>query len=284
MFDAQPAVSVVVPCYDSIDYLQETVESLKAQTLRASEIILVDDGSRDGTRELIKALIAASPRHVIRHAFQENAGQAAARNRGIAMARGRYILPLDSDDLIAPNMAEVCASVLDSKPDIALVFTDREEFGDRAAFVQAGVFKLDRLKYFNQLPYCALYRKEMWEAVGGYRVNVRGFNDWDFWIAAAALCFRSHYQPGAFLKHRRRKGSQMWRDLEHYDRLYATIILNNRSIYSGREVAAAEALLTTAVAAPLFRAARFLFMGYFLGTLELSAAGKDRNANFDHWI
>lgn len=266
VFEAEPVVSVVVPCYNSAEYLRETIESVAAQTLRALEVILVDDGSSDGTRGLIGDLIAGNP-GLIRAVFQDNAGQAAARNRGVAMARGDYILPLDSDDLIAPRMLEVCAAVLDAEPETALVYTDREEFGDRAAFVQAGVFALDRLKYFNQLPYCALYRKSMWRAVGGYRVNVSGFDDWDFWIAAAALGLRAHYEPGAFLKHRRRGDSQMWRIVGNYNRLYAAIILNNRAVYSESEVAAAEALLTTGAQAPLFRVAGFVFMGHFLGTL-----------------
>jgi hypothetical protein len=107
----------------------------------------------------------------------------------------------------------------------------------------------------------------MWEAVGGYRVNVSGFDDWDFWIAAAALGLHGRYLPGAFLKHRKRSDSQMWRLLGDYDLLYATIILNNRAVYSQSETAAAEALLATGVAAAIFRSTRFIFMGHFLGQL-----------------
>jgi hypothetical protein len=174
---------------------------------------------------------------------------------------------LDSDDLITPAMAEICTAMLDADPDTDLVYTDREEFGDRSAVVAAGVFELNRLKYFNQLPYCVLYRKEIWHTVVGYRVNVSGFDDWDFWIAAAALGFRGRHQPGAFLKHRRRSDSQMWSIVAHYDRLYATIILNNRAVYSEPEIAAAREVLETGVAPPLIRAARFVFMGHFLGML-----------------
>ena len=275
MPETDPAVSVVVPCHNSAPWLRETVASLTAQTLRDMEIILVDDGSRDGTRDLIAGLAAANPAHRIRSVFQDNAGVAAARNRGIAMARGRYILPLDADDLIAPTMLEVCTAILDSEPDAALVYTDREEFGDRNAVWTAGRFALDRLKYFNQLSYCALFRRSVWLAVGGYRTNVDGFDDWDFWIAAAALGFAGRHQPGAFLKHRKRGDSQMWSIIGNYDRLYATIMLNNRGVYSDAELDAAEALLATGKDAPLFRSTRFVFMGHFLGALAAPERRRD---------
>ena len=161
-----PAVSVVVPCYNTARYLRDTVESLTTQTLISKEIILVDDGSQDGTRDVIADLIAKHPSDAIRFIFQDNAGQAAARNRGVSIAQGRYILPLDSDDTIAPNMLEVCAAILDSEPEAGLVYTDREEFGDHAAIVKSGLFELGRLKYFNQLPdLCALPKDD----VGGSR-------------------------------------------------------------------------------------------------------------------
>ncbi len=265
--DGAVTVSIVVPCHNSTRWLAGTVASLTAQTLTALEIILVDDGSRDGTRALIAELIAANPTHRIRSVFQDNAGVGAARNRGVAMARGRYILPVDADDLIAPDMAAVCAAQLDADPSIGVVYTDREEFGDVAAVWPAGRFDLARLKYFNQLSYCALYRKTVWDAVGGYRTNVDGFDDWDFWIAAAARGVRGHHQPGAFLKHRKRADSQMWDIVDRYDRLFAAIILNNPAVYSDTERTAAETLLATGVAAPLFRTSRYVFMGHFLGKL-----------------
>lgn len=272
MADA-PTVSVVIPCHNSACWLAATVASVTAQTLGGAagqtdgglEIVLVDDGSRDRTRELIAELAAADPR--IRAVFQENAGVAAARNRGIGLARGRYILPLDADDLIAPDMLEVCAALLDADPDLGLVYTDRQEFGDVEAVWQAGRFELARLKYFNQLSSCALYRRTMWQAVGGYRTNVDGFDDWDFWIAAAALGFRGRHRPGPFLKHRKRADSQMWDVVGDYERLFATIILNNRAVYSAAEIAAAQAFLESGTAAALLRSSRYVFMGHFLGRL-----------------
>jgi glycosyltransferase involved in cell wall biosynthesis len=258
-------VSVVIPCYNSSAYLRETLESVFAQTLRDFEIVLVDDGSTDGTQGLIERLAAENPGGTLRFVFQANTGVAGARNRGISMARGRYILPLDADDLIAPTMLESCAAVLDAEPDITLVYTDREEFGDVEATWKAGQYDLARLKYFNQMSYCSMYRRAMWEALGGYRLNVNGFDDWDFWIAAAARGMRGRHVPGALLKHRKRKDSQMLQIVNGYEALFAKIILNNRETYSAHEVKAAEALVSTGEVAPFLRSAKFIFMGHFLG-------------------
>lgn len=258
-------VSVVIPCYNSSAYLRETLESVFAQTLRDFEVILVDDGSTDGTRELIDQWIAGNRGHALRSVFQENTGVAGARNRGISMARGRYILPLDADDLIAPTMLEACAAVLDAEPDVSLVYTDREEFGDVEAIWKAGRYELPRLQYFNQISYCSMYRRTMWEAIGGYRLNVNGFDDWDLWIAAASRGFRGRHVPEALLKHRKHQSSQMWSIIGRYEALFANIILNNRELYADFEVEAAEALVATGEVAPFLRTARFIFMGHFLG-------------------
>jgi len=263
-----PAVSIVIPCYNSVPYLEETLRSAAAQTLPSVEIILVDDGSQDGTRDLILSLIEGCPNRRIRTIFQQNAGLASARNVGIAAARGRYVLPLDSDDLIAPGMAERCASLLDAEAEIAVVYGDCEQFGQVEAVWRAGRFELGRLKYFNQLAYCAVYRKAMWQAVGGYRPNVTGFDDWDFWIATAGLGYVGRYMPEVFLKHRRRAGSQMSSIIGDYDRLYASIILNNQEHYAAPEIQAARTLLAGGPAAPIFGSTRFIFLNHFRGKLQ----------------
>src|SRR3954468_2424350 len=107
-----PVVSVVIPCHNSVPYLRETLNSAATQSLQALEIILVDDGSRDGTQDLIRSLAQAHADRSVRVILQERAGVASARNAGIAAARGRYVLPLDADDLIMPHMAEKCACLL----------------------------------------------------------------------------------------------------------------------------------------------------------------------------
>jgi glycosyltransferase involved in cell wall biosynthesis len=257
-------VSVVVPCFNSVATLHEAVRSVQQQTLRDFEIVLVDDGSTDATRALIARIAGAHPRVRIEPILQANAGTAAARNAGIARARGRYVLPLDADDLIAPTMLERCATLLDSDPEIDIVYCDREDFGDISAIRSAGSFAVERLKFFNQLGYCSLYRRSLWQAIGGYRTNVSGFDDWDFWIAAAVRERKAAHIPEPLFKHRRHAQSQLWRLMPAFERLHAQIILNNRAAYSEDEVAMAERYLQNGESAAMLRSAQFVFrMHYF---------------------
>jgi len=260
MSTARPVkVSVVIPCYNSSAFLRETVESVEAQTLRDTEVIFVDDGSVDDTRGIIAQLLARHGDCRMTVSPQGHAGVGSARNRGIAIARGHYILPLDSDDLIVPTMLERCVSILDSQPDTGVVFTDRQDFGDLTSVWVAGRFDLSRLKYFNQLPYCSMFRREMWEAIGGYRRNVSGFADWDFWIAAASRGFLGHHLPDPLLHHRRHQNSHLARIMGDYERLFANIILNNREVYSEDEIAAADLFLATGEPVALLRLSKLIF-------------------------
>lgn len=251
--------SVVIPCFNSSAFLRETVESVLAQTLTDLEIVLVDDGSTDDTRACIDELIARHPERAMASSFGPNVGVAGARNRGIGLARGRYILPVDADDLIAPTMAAACAEVLERQPEVAVVFPDREDFGALTGTFASGRFELARLKYFNQLPYASMFRRRVWEATGGYRVNVNGFDDWDFWIAAAARGFRGHHLPCPHLRHRRHQGSQLAGAMSRYESLFATIILNNQTVYAPDEIAAARSFLATGEPAALLRSSRLIF-------------------------
>jgi len=256
---AAAGVSVVIPCFNSAAFVREAAESVLAQTRPATEIIFVDDGSTDDTAAVLRALVAENPGRPLRMLAQANAGVAAARNSGIAVAQGRYILPLDADDRIAPAMLATCAAVLDADPDVAVVFTDRRDFGASSGVFPAGVFDLARLKYFNQIPYAALYRRQAWSAVGGYQPNISGFDDWGFWVAVAGLGLRGQRVPEPLFHHRRRPGSQLASIVGRYERLYAQLIVNNRRFYDDAEVTAALRYLATGERTALLVASRAIF-------------------------
>jgi glycosyltransferase involved in cell wall biosynthesis len=259
-------VSVVVPCFNSVATLHETVESILAQTRRDFEILLVDDGSTDTTRALIECIIDENTHTRMRFVAQANAGTAAARNRGVASARGHYILPLDADDLIAPTMLERCAAVLDDADEIDIVYTDREDFGDINGVHPAGNYTIERLRYFNQIGYCSMYRRSVWQRIGGYRTNVTGFDDWDFWLAAALEGCRAQHVPEPLFRHRRHRDSLLWQLLPQFERLHAQIILNNRAAYTELEASAALSFLEGGEVASMLRSARFVFLArYFEG-------------------
>lgn len=117
-------VSVIVPTFNRAYCLPRTLDSALAQSHRELEILVVDDGSTDGTRALIAARYGGEPR--VRYLYQDNAGVAAARNHGIREARGDFVALLDSDDLWQPWKIELQLRCLHQYPELGMVWTDME--------------------------------------------------------------------------------------------------------------------------------------------------------------
>ncbi|MGW4412732.1 glycosyltransferase family 2 protein [Nonomuraea sp. NPDC004702] len=193
----EPAVSVIIPCYNYGCYLPKTLDSVLRQTFGDWEIIVVDDGSTDDSAAVAQAFIDRHPDRRIRLLSQANAGVSAARNAGIAAAAGRYILPLDADDVIAPTMLEKTTAVLNAMPDIAIASTDLFIFTDiedvQPEVVSLPAYNKDLLLQRLIMFYCSLYRREVWEVAGGYNEHMQAGEDWDFWISCAEKGFEAHH-------------------------------------------------------------------------------------------
>jgi glycosyltransferase involved in cell wall biosynthesis len=120
-------VSVVIPTFNRAGLIARAIDSALAQTHPALEVIVVDDGSTDGTAELVRRRYAAELR--VRCLTQTNQGVCAARNRGLAEARGDYVALLDSDDVWRPWKLELQLSCLRAVPEAGMVWTDMEAIG-----------------------------------------------------------------------------------------------------------------------------------------------------------
>jgi glycosyltransferase involved in cell wall biosynthesis len=120
-------VSVVVPTYNRAYCLAATIDSVLAQTHEDLEILVVDDGSSDGTRELIAERYRGETR--IRYLYQPNAGVCAARNHGLGLARGQFIALLDSDDIWLPWKIEAQLRCLEAFPTAGMIWTDMDAIG-----------------------------------------------------------------------------------------------------------------------------------------------------------
>ncbi len=182
-----PEVSIIIPAFNARDTLAETLESVRAQTFHDWEAIVVDDGSDDGTRALADAFAARDPR--IRAVSQANGGVSAARNRGLAEAKGRLGLFLDADDsllpahlerltpLASPDTIAVCAYAY-RKPDGARVpATFHAGLADRAVAM---------LSDFCALAiHAALVPLDAVRAAGGFDPALRTCEDWDLWLRLA---------------------------------------------------------------------------------------------------
>lgn len=180
-----PDVSIIIPCYNQGHYLNESVGSALAQTFEDIEIIVVDDGSSDPTTcRILTELI--HPRVTILR--KPNGGLASARNYGINAAKGRYILPLDCDDRIAPDYIRQAAAKLDQDPDCGIVYCQAEKFGSESGPWKLSAFSHWRMLLGNIIFCSALYRRSDWETAGGYDESLRrGWEDWDFWLSILEL-------------------------------------------------------------------------------------------------
>lgn len=198
-------VSVIIPCYNQGHYLDEAVDSVLNQTFQDFEIIVVNDGSTD---EATNSLLAEYRRPRTKVVHTENQGLAMARNNGIREAVGEYILPLDADDRIVPTYLEKAAPLLDSQPDVGIVYCMAETFGAVKGPWFAADFSIRRMLLGNLIFCSALFRREDWQVVGGYNSGmVHGWEDWDFWLSLIERGRGVHRIPDVLFYYRVAEGS-----------------------------------------------------------------------------
>ncbi|MCG9793908.1 glycosyltransferase family 2 protein [Flavobacterium algicola] len=177
-----PKLSIIIPCYNSSLTLNDTIISVISQSFIDWEIILVNDGSTDNTDTISLAWSKKNPR--IRYFSKKNEGLAKTRNFAISKADGKYILPLDSDNLVEKDFARKAIEILDSNQFIGVVHGNATFFGEKTGVWKIDKFDFKKILAFNYIDACAIYRKALWDEVGGYDENMpfQGHEDWDFWI------------------------------------------------------------------------------------------------------
>lgn len=175
-------VSIIVPCYNQAEYLDEALQSVLTQKFVNWECIIVNDGSQDNTESVVKQWLGKDIR--FKYLKKENEGLSAARNSGIGMADGEFILPLDADDRISPDyIFQAIQAFLEDK-DLKVVYCKAEKFGSEVGEWELPLFSLYNLSRKNMIFCSSVFRKIDWEAAGGYDIKmIYGWEDWDFWIA-----------------------------------------------------------------------------------------------------
>ena len=179
-FKTMPLISVIVPCYNQAQYLDECLQSVLDQTYQNWECIIVNDGSPDHTEEIAKKWVEKDAR--FRYLFKENGGISSARNAGIEIAKGEWILPLDADDKIGNQYLELAEKKFEN--DYKVIYCATRFFGAKEGEWKLADFSLKTLAKFNILTCSALYKKKDWIEIGGYDKRfVYGIEDYDFWIS-----------------------------------------------------------------------------------------------------
>ena len=193
-----PTVSVVIPCYNTHAHLADTIDSLRRQTFRDLEIVVVDDGSTDPAT--LACLERLGPD--VRVHRQANRGLPGARNAGFAAARGAYVLPLDADDWLEPDAIDRMLDALRERSDASFAFAHLRLEGERRGVLVKHYNAFEQL-FLNQLPYCLLMRRSLWERSGGYDETMRrGYEDWEFNIRLGLMGCAGVEVPAALFHYR----------------------------------------------------------------------------------
>ena len=242
--DRPPRVSVIVPCYGQAEFLPFAVASVVQQQFEDWEIVIVNDGSPDDTSAVARRLSERLRDRRIRLIEKENGGLASARNAGIEASRGDLVLPLDADDAIDPSFLAKTVAALDADAGASIAFTNVALFGAQTGEWQMGPFDLTHLRTVNRATCTSLFRREVWEQVGGYNPNmVLGYEDWDFWVGAAERGLRAVHVAEPLFFYRMKEQSMVDRAKAHHGQLWARLILNHPKAYSEAERAEAARFL-----------------------------------------
>lgn len=174
-------VSVILPCYNAHRDLGRALDSVRAQTVAADEIIVVDDGSTDPA---CVAYLDALPgdERVVR---QANKGLPGARNAGFREATGDCVVPLDCDDVLDPRFVEKLLAALTASEDAGYAFCHMTLRGEKSGTLCSN-FNLFEQLFLDHVPYCILIEKRVWQEIGGYDESMRdGKEDWEFNLSLA---------------------------------------------------------------------------------------------------
>lgn len=174
-------VSVIIPSYNLGNYLPETLKSVIDQTFEDWECLVVENGSTDGSLSLLNEFCAADSRF-IPVVFTQNQGVAAARNRGLELAEGEFILFLDADDLLDPHYMEAAMAAFKLDPSLDLVYGKARRFGAETSWDLPN-FSMDTMLASNCLYIsCFVRRSAIGPGVSFDPAFKTGYEDWDFWL------------------------------------------------------------------------------------------------------
>jgi glycosyltransferase involved in cell wall biosynthesis len=260
-----PKVSVIIPCYNQGAYLNVAVESVLAQTYRDFEIIVVNDGSTD---ESTNRLLSNFRKPMTRVLHTPNQGLAMARNNGISEATGEYILPLDADDKIAPTYLEKAVQVIETRPEVGIVYCQAETFGAVTGPWLAAEYSLRGMLLGNLIFCSALYRKEDWQAVGGYKPNMaHGWEDWDFWLSLIELGRAVHRIPEVlFYYHVKEVSMTKSMDVAKRVDMHMQVMGNHKALYIDNSRPLLEIYYRITGSSP-YRLLKRLGVPYFVSSL-----------------
>ncbi|EDZ94635.1 glycosyl transferase family 2 [Limnospira maxima CS-328] len=199
----EPLVSIIIPCYNQGQYLDEAIASVVAQTYSNWECWIINDGSQDQTSSVVKRWLEKYGDRQLNLIETPNRGVVSARNLGFSKSRGELILCVDADDKIHPEFIAEACQILSKYPQVGFVYSDIQHFGENHETVSHGDFDLRSFLQQNQAPVTSLFRAEIYRNIGGFKtVMEAGWEDWEFWISACEIGWLGYRLPKPYLFYR----------------------------------------------------------------------------------
>lgn len=224
-------VSIIIACYNDAQFIEQCVHSALNQTYVNTEVIVIDDGSNSETKSVLKKL---EPK-ITKLLTQENQGQSIARNNGIRISNGDYILNLDSDDFFEPTFCEKAVKKFQENKAIKIVTCHANRFnksGNVDVFVPKGG-DINNFLFSNSALGSAMFKKEDWKLSGGYEENlpILGIEDWEFYIQILKFGGYAYVINEVLFNYQLRKGSTT--DRIRHNRLdkFKHIVTKHRELY-----------------------------------------------------
>lgn len=231
MFSADPWVDIIIPCYNAGPFIIRTLESALNQTYEKVNIVVVDDGSTDGTLDI---LLSYGPKiKVLRHPDNGNHGAPASLNLGISASTADYVAFLDADDIFYPDKIEKQVRILSEKSNIGLVYTNGHAIDENDTRLYR-LFSEDHVEcnncgdilvncYISAGSSTVMVRRNLFERVGLFSENVKCTYDHDMWIRLKEVSEYA-YIPELLMAYRRHSGQQSTRRTQWEGGFY---VLNN---------------------------------------------------------
>ncbi|RYX82274.1 glycosyltransferase family 2 protein, partial [bacterium] len=209
-----PIISIIIPCYNSGKYLLEAIHSVeKYPDKNVYEIVVVNDGSTESDTITLLNELKKRPYKII---DQENKGPAAARNNGVKISQGEYLLFLDSDNMIKTTYIDKGIEVLSKNTDVGVVYGNPTFFGENTGlYFMPKEFDFSSLLHSNYIDTCAVVRRKAWDEVGGFDENRElSQEDWEFWIRVAKSNWKFKYINEILYEYRIRGDSHVTNSLK----------------------------------------------------------------------
>jgi len=177
---AYPKVSIITPCFNREKIIAETLECIRQMHYSNWECIVVDDGSTDNSGKIIQEFVKKDDR--FKYFYHTNSGISITKNTAVANSNGKYIFPLDSDDLISPFYIKEAVEIMEENPNVKVVYSDGAFFGDKKNKWHLNDYTYTDLLISNCIHNSALFRRIDFDTCGGYDPCFVINEDWDLWV------------------------------------------------------------------------------------------------------